>query len=65
MCDFEVGIRSAAFAVLPQIIVKGCAFHYGKAIMKKVGDLGMKAEYSKPENSQLAGMYIPTYNLKM
>ena len=45
MSDFEIGIRDSFSATFPGIQVKGCAFHYSKAILSKVSKSGFKGDY--------------------
>lgn len=36
MMDFERGARNAATTVWPRATLRGCSFHYGEAVCKKV-----------------------------
>ncbi|XP_055998163.1 uncharacterized protein LOC125669439 isoform X2 [Ostrea edulis] len=41
--DFEKAIRNE----FPNTIIKGCAFHFGQAVWRKVQELGLRTTYSK------------------
>lgn len=64
--DFEKASINAFQEVFPQVVVTGCHFHLGQAVIRKVNDLGLKTTYSS--NSEFAlhtrmlyGMaYLPT-----
>lgn len=42
MTDFEEGMRSAIRKCWPNVMIKGCWFHYKRAVNKKCTALGMK-----------------------
>lgn len=42
MTDFEEGMRLAIRKYWPNVILRGCWFHYCRAIMRKSKNLGMK-----------------------
>ncbi|XP_052090532.1 uncharacterized protein LOC127727130 [Mytilus californianus] len=44
--DFEKGAWKAIRQIFPNASIKGCAFHFGQAIWRKVQDLGLKTTYS-------------------
>ncbi|VDI27117.1 Hypothetical predicted protein [Mytilus galloprovincialis] len=44
--DFEKGAWKAIRHIFPNASIKGCAFHFGQAIWRKVQDLGLKTTYS-------------------
>ena len=45
MSDFELAIRDSFMSTFPGIEVKGCAFHFSKAILSKVSKSGFKGDY--------------------
>ena len=45
MSDFELAIRDSFLSTFRGIKVKGCAFHYSKAILSKVSKSGFKGDY--------------------
>ena len=45
MSDFEYAIRDAFQSTFRDIEVKGCVFHYTKAILSKVTKSGFKSDY--------------------
>ena len=50
MSDFEINIRQSFMKYFPTVMVKGCIFHYAKAIVGKVNKKGFKAEFSDLKN---------------
>ena len=49
MIDFEAAMWKALAAVLPDVQIKGCAFHLSQAIWRKVQELGLQKAYSDDE----------------
>lgn len=64
--DFEKASINAFQEVFPQVVVSGCHFHLGQAVIRKVNELGLKATYSSDSEfalhtRMLYGMaYLPT-----
>ena len=38
VADFESGVKSR----LPQVTLRGCAFHWGQAVWRKIQELGLQ-----------------------
>ena len=45
--DFEEAIWRAAAHALPDVAARGCNFHFSKALLRQVGELGLKRAYCK------------------
>lgn len=45
LVDFEMAPRNAFHQVFVGVNIKGCLFHHGQSINKKVGEIGLKCEY--------------------
>ena len=45
MIDFEIAAKKAFEITFPRWIVKGCAFHFGQSLFKKLCEIGLKQEY--------------------
>ena len=45
MADFETAIKNALILVFPNIDVRGCRFHFGQAVMKKLKSVGLQTDY--------------------
>ena len=45
VCDFELGFKSAIETDFPQVRLWGCYFHFTKALLKKMKDLGLFIHY--------------------
>ncbi len=50
MMDFETAERKAFSQIFPGIRVRGCTFHYGHALLRNIGFIGLKLQYAD-ENS--------------
>ena len=42
VADFESGVWGAVRSQLPQVLLRGCAFHWGQAVWKKIQELGLQ-----------------------
>ena len=48
MGDWDKAIRAAVHAEFPNIRSFGCLFHYGQALVKKAGSVGLAREIRSP-----------------
>ncbi|KAK3103968.1 hypothetical protein FSP39_023329 [Pinctada imbricata] len=51
--DFESASRNAATQAFPNVQLKGCLFHFTKAIWRKTQSLGMQVDYRNQQDVQL------------
>lgn len=59
MADFETAIKNGLKAVFPNVNVKGCRFHFGQALLKKLKAVGLMPAYLKdPAFRKWAKKYI-------
>ncbi len=68
MMDFETAERNAFKLFFPNIRVRGCSFHFGQALLRKIGQIGLKLQYSDSESlvhsyvrHLLALPFLPTF----
>ena len=45
MADFEQAIKNALITIFPNLDVRGCRFHFGQAIIKKLKSVGLQSDY--------------------
>ena len=45
IADFEQAIKNALIRVFPEIDVRGCPFHFGQAVVKKLKSVGLQTEF--------------------
>ena len=46
MSDFELNIKNSFMSFFPDTAVKGCIFHFAKAVVAQVQKRGFKQEFS-------------------
>jgi len=56
--DFETNIRQTFEETFPNVPVKGCYFHYAKAIWSRVKKSGMQKYYSKKSDEPKFGSFV-------
>ncbi len=56
MMDFESAERNAFATCFPNIRILGCTFHYGQALIRKIGQIGLKVQYS--DKNSLVRAYV-------
>ena len=52
ICDLETGIHSAMKSVWPGVKPQGCRFHFGQALQRNLGDMGMIPNCKNPSFHQ-------------
>ena len=57
--DFELGVINASRTVFPTIQNKGCFFHLGQSVWRKVQSLGLSKMYGENENFSLIVRHLP------
>jgi len=50
LTDFELAAIKSIHIAFPEIMVKGCSFHFRQAVMRRVQHEGLKAEYENVES---------------
>lgn len=53
MTDFEKAIHNACATVYPGVQVRGCFFHLGQAVYRKVQALGLQSRYNDPDDESI------------
>lgn len=48
MGDWDAAMRGAASREFPGVRLYGCLFHYGQALVKKAGELGLASDIRRP-----------------
>ncbi|KAJ8322426.1 hypothetical protein KUTeg_000022 [Tegillarca granosa] len=47
---FERGSQNAATIVCPNVTIKGCLFHYGQCLWRKIQSCGLQSDYSNNDD---------------
>ena len=45
ICDFELGFKNAVETDFPQVRIRGCYFHFTKALLKRIKEIGLFNNY--------------------
>ena len=53
MVDFESAVWGAISKVFPQVVIKGCTFHWTQAVWRKIQELGLAPGYYNEEGIQI------------
>ncbi|CAM4850658.1 unnamed protein product, partial [Rotaria magnacalcarata] len=53
MIDFETGTIKSVKEMLPNVLHKGCLFHFGQAVWRQVQNKGMATKYREDESFRL------------
>ena len=53
LTDFEQAVWRAVTAVMPNVELKGCSFHYAQAVFRKITSLGLKRYYKRRNTAHL------------
>ena len=48
--DFELAVHNVVRTLFPASSLKGCLFHFGQALRRKLQELGLSAKYGKEDN---------------
>ena len=51
LTDFELATIYAIQEVFPNDTIKGCTFHFRQALMRRIGEIGLRTEYSTGQHS--------------
>ena len=64
MADFEQAIKNSLVAIFPNIDVRGCRFHFGQAVIKKLKSVGLQSDYlNTPAIKKWGEKYVALCNL--
>lgn len=63
MCDYESGMRLAIRKRWPKVPIRGCWFHFSKAILKRCRRLGLSKLIKKNENARVVQKFITSLPL--
>lgn len=51
MVDFEKAMQNCLHEVLPDVMVKGCVFHWTQALWRKIKELGLQPAYQSDDGT--------------
>ena len=54
LVDFESAAQNAFRQTFPNATMKGCLFHLGQSVLRKVGELGLKVEFESNRDFNMA-----------
>ena len=57
MADFEKASTNALIYHFPYVVIKGCWFHFKKAIFKYAVKIGLKQHYAKTDYNVFVNMF--------
>ncbi|KAG0441788.1 hypothetical protein DMUE_0791 [Dictyocoela muelleri] len=61
--DFEIAASNAIKRVFPLSTIKGCFFHFGQCVIRKISDLGLRSLFNTDMNFKRSVQFINTLAL--
>lgn len=65
LVDFEISMHQAVRQIMPFARITGCNYHFGQALVKKMGDLGLKNYLPKPPDPAPGAPPNPEHPLRI
>lgn len=68
--DFEASMWNAIPEILPDVIIRGCSFHWGQAVWRKIQEIGLQVPYTDDVGTHkflrkvLALPYVPAEHIE-